>query len=106
MAGPSRVRRCEGSSTRIDQVGRLRVGTARYPVNVVAPMGSSDAFGAWYNELSQEQKERYLEGVPLRRIGDPEIDIGSVVAFLISRGAGFITGRTIFVDGGRSYYDR
>jgi 2-hydroxycyclohexanecarboxyl-CoA dehydrogenase len=75
-------------------------------VNAVAPMGFSDAFGAWYNELSQEQKERYLEGVPLRRIGDPETDIGSVVAFLIGPGAGFITGRTIFVDGGRSYYDR
>jgi 2-hydroxycyclohexanecarboxyl-CoA dehydrogenase len=75
-------------------------------VNVVAPMGFSDAFGAWFTELTEEQKERFLEGVPLRRIGDPETDIGSVVAFLVSPGGGFITGRTIFVDGGRSYYDR
>jgi NAD(P)-dependent dehydrogenase (short-subunit alcohol dehydrogenase family) len=69
-------------------------------------MGFSDAFGTWYGQLSDEEKARYLEGVPLRRIGDPEKDIGSVVAFLISQKAGFVTGRTIFVDGGRSFYDR
>jgi NAD(P)-dependent dehydrogenase (short-subunit alcohol dehydrogenase family) len=75
-------------------------------VNVVAPMGFSDAFGAWYEDLSEEEKARYIEGVPLRRIGDAETDIGSVVAFLASRGGSYITGRTIFVDGGRSFYDR
>ena len=37
--------------------------------------------------------------VPLGRWGEPE-DIGSVVAFLASEGASFITGQAIVVDGG------
>ena len=46
-------------------------------ISVVAPIGFSDAFGAWYEDLSEEEKARYIEGVPLRRIGDAETDIGS-----------------------------
>ncbi|MCC6315403.1 MAG: 3-oxoacyl-ACP reductase FabG [Thermomicrobiales bacterium] len=37
--------------------------------------------------------------VPLGRIGAPA-DIGSVAAFLVSDAAGFVTGQTIYVDGG------
>jgi 3-oxoacyl-[acyl-carrier protein] reductase len=33
------------------------------------------------------------------RVGDPETDIGSVIVFLAGPGV-FITGRTLFVDGG------
>ncbi len=75
-------------------------------VNAVAPMGVSDAFAAWYDGLGDAAKAEQLERVPLRRFGDPERDIGAVVAFLASPDAAYITGRTIFVDGGRSFYDR
>lgn len=44
-----------------------------------------------------------LEKIPLRRIGEPE-DIGSVVAFLASDGASYVTARTVFVDGGMTDY--
>jgi len=37
--------------------------------------------------------------VPIGRIGYPE-DIGPVAAFLASDGAGFVTGQTLYVDGG------
>lgn len=37
--------------------------------------------------------------VPLGRIGQPA-DIATVVAFLASAGAGFVTGQTLYVDGG------
>jgi 3-oxoacyl-[acyl-carrier protein] reductase len=37
--------------------------------------------------------------IPLRRVGCPD-DIAGVVAFLAGRDAGYITGQTIYVDGG------
>ena len=45
-------------------------------------------------------EERLSRRVPLGRIGDPEHDIGPAVAFLIGRGARYITGQTLGVDGG------
>ena len=75
-------------------------------VNAVAPMGLSDASAAWFDGLTEQEQAAELMRVPLRRIGDPERDIGAVVAFLASPDAAYITGRTIFVDGGRSFYDR
>ena len=37
---------------------------------------------------------------PLRRIGDPEADIGAVVVFLAGDAGSYVTGQTIHVDGG------
>lgn len=41
--------------------------------------------------------------IPLGRIGETD-DIASVVAFLVSDGASYVTARTIFVDGGMTDY--
>ena len=43
--------------------------------------------------------EMVEERTPLKCLGTPE-DIGSAVLFLASRAAGWITGQTLFVDGG------
>jgi 2-hydroxycyclohexanecarboxyl-CoA dehydrogenase len=75
-------------------------------VNAVVPMGRSDAYDTWFQSLSDTERKAQLERIPLRRVGDPERDIGAAVVFLASADAGYITGRTIFVDGGRSFYDR
>jgi len=39
----------------------------------------------------------------LGRVGDPEIDIGRAVAFLVGPNASYITGVTLPIDGGTSY---
>jgi NAD(P)-dependent dehydrogenase (short-subunit alcohol dehydrogenase family) len=39
--------------------------------------------------------------IPMKRLGKPE-EIGDMVAFLASEKAGYLTGATISVDGGRS----
>jgi 2-hydroxycyclohexanecarboxyl-CoA dehydrogenase len=42
----------------------------------------------------------------MRRMGDAENDVGALVVFLAGPGGGFITSRTLHVDGGRWFYDR
>ena len=45
-------------------------------------------------------KEKILSRTPLGRIGDPA-EIASVAVFLASKEASYITGQTIYADGGR-----
>lgn len=49
---------------------------------------------------SEEQRQRILSRTPLGRVGDPE-EIASIAAFLASDEASYITGQTIYADGGR-----
>ncbi|BCD59646.1 MULTISPECIES: 3-oxoacyl-ACP reductase FabG [unclassified Nitratiruptor] len=50
-------------------------------------------------ELKEEIKEAYISKIPLKRFGDPK-EVAEAVAFLLSDGAGYITGETIKVNGG------
>lgn len=65
-------------------------------VNVVAP-GFIDT--EMTKALSDEQREAMASRIPLRKLGQVE-DIAKTVSFLVSEGAGFITGETISVNGG------
>jgi len=49
--------------------------------------------------LSDELKEKYLQGVPVGRFGEA-IDVANTVMFLASEYAEYITGQVINVDGG------
>ena len=65
-------------------------------VNCVAP-GVIDT--QMLDELPVEIKEGLADETPLRRLGTPQ-DIASLVAFLASDKASFITGQVITADGG------
>lgn len=54
-----------------------------------------------HSHLPKEVFDGYLATVPAKRFGTPA-DIGWAAVFLASREAGFITGETIHVNGGRT----
>ena len=68
-------------------------------VNCVAPVAVTPALDKAFTE-NPELRGRIEARTPLRRLGDPELDIGGVVAFLASDAAGYVTGQTIVCDGG------
>jgi 3-oxoacyl-[acyl-carrier protein] reductase len=53
--------------------------------------------------LSEEKKKQVESQIPMRRMAKPE-EIASVVAFLCSEKASYLTGQTIVVDGGLSKF--
>jgi pteridine reductase len=65
----------------------------RVRVNAVAP-GAVLAPEGW----PADQQERYTKATPLARIGTPD-DVITAIRYLIS--ATYVTGETLFVDGGR-----
>ena len=64
--------------------------------NVIAPGFITTDMTA---QLSEADRERMLELIPLSRLGIPE-DIAEATFFLGSSGAGYITGQVIHVNGG------
>lgn len=68
-------------------------------VNCIAPLAVTGALEGAF-EKNPDLLPRLEARTPLRRLGDPERDVGSVVAFLASEAAGYITGQTIVCDGG------
>ncbi len=73
-------------------------------VNCVVPMAKTPTFDSTVEGLGEGALERIVATHPMRRVGDPLTDIAPVVTFLASDGAQFITGRTLFVDGGLGGY--
>ena len=49
---------------------------------------------------SEEAKRKILSRTPMGRLGEPE-EIASIAAFLASDDASYLTGQTIYPDGGR-----
>jgi len=55
----------------------------------------------YFLTLPEEAKQRYLRTIPLGRFGKPE-EVASLVGYLASDEADFITGQVFVIDGGRS----
>ncbi|MEV6875001.1 SDR family oxidoreductase [Amycolatopsis sp. NPDC051128] len=52
-------------------------------------------------DVPEAEREAYLAGVPVGRLGTPE-DVAAAVSFFASEDAGFVTGQRLLVDGGRA----
>jgi NAD(P)-dependent dehydrogenase (short-subunit alcohol dehydrogenase family) len=68
-------------------------------VNLIGPVAMTPAMEKAY-AANPALEARLVGRTPLRRIGDPEADIGAVAVFLASDMARFVTGQTIIADGG------
>ena len=69
--------------------------------NAIAPgMTLSDRIGQRWEQRSEEDRQRSIDEIPLRRVAEPE-DQAKVIAFLLSADADYVTGVTIDVSGGR-----
>jgi (2S)-[(R)-hydroxy(phenyl)methyl]-succinyl-CoA dehydrogenase BbsD subunit len=76
----------------------LELGKYNVAVNAVAP-GLIDT--PLTQALRKEVRQKLIDAQPTKTMGKPE-DVANVVAFLTSDETQFITGQTIYVDGGKS----
>ncbi len=86
----------KGGIEMLTKVAAVELGKHHIRVNCVAP-------GAIENERTKRESPDYGKTwgsiTPLNRVGQ-ETDVADAVTFLVSRAASFITGQTLYVDGG------
>jgi 3-oxoacyl-[acyl-carrier protein] reductase len=70
-------------------------------VNAVAPGPTETEMFRKTTTAGSEGERRFLSMIPMKRLGKPD-EIAALIAFLLSEDAGFITGQTLFADGGAS----
>lgn len=68
-------------------------------VNAICPGAKSAAFRRVMGEHPELAAQADAMN-PMGRVGDPDRDIAPVAAFLAGEGARYVTGNTLFVDGG------
>jgi 3-oxoacyl-[acyl-carrier protein] reductase len=79
----------------------LELANIGITVNAVAPGPTETELFRRSNPPGSAGEKRYLEVVPMGRLGAPW-EIAAAISFLLSGQASFITGQTLFVDGGAS----
>ncbi|HEY0260518.1 MAG TPA: SDR family NAD(P)-dependent oxidoreductase [Lacisediminihabitans sp.] len=85
----------------MSKVAALEWGVDQIRVNSICPFANSDGAMAW-KQANPDDFDRAMQAVPLRRIGDTRTDVGALIAFLLGDDSTYVTGQTIFVDGGKA----
>ena len=80
----------------------LELAKSNIRANVVAPGAIETPMNILLDE-SEEARQKTLTQIPMGRIGNAE-EVANAVEFLASAKASYITGTTLFVDGGMTLY--
>jgi len=89
----------KGGVMQLTKVAALALAQHNIRVNAVGPGSIDTAMMAGVNANPGAMK-MVMSRTPLQRVGTAR-EIGDVVAFLASKKASYVTGETIYVDGGR-----
>lgn len=89
----------KGGMNQLTRVMALSLAPFGIRVNAIGPGSIMTDMLASVN-ADPAAKNRILSRTPMGRIGDPS-EIASVAAFLASDDASYVTGQTIYADGGR-----
>lgn len=79
----------------------LELARTGITVNAVSPGPTETVLFRQNNPPGSDGEKRYLASVPMDRFGKPE-ELAAAIAFFLSEEASFITGQTLYVDGGAS----
>jgi NAD(P)-dependent dehydrogenase (short-subunit alcohol dehydrogenase family) len=79
----------------------LELATAGITVNAVSPGPTETELFRANNRPGSAGEQRYLSSVPMARFGKPD-EIAATIEFVLSDDAAFMTGQTLYVDGGAS----
>lgn len=77
----------------------LELGASGITVNAVGPGPIKTELFARSNPPDSPKTRAIIEGIPLKRIGEPE-DVADAVGFFASSSASFVTGQILYVCGG------
>jgi len=89
----------KGGVSQLTKVASLSLAKYGIRVNAIGP-GSIMTKMLESVANDPEAQARVLSRTPMKRIGDPS-EIASIAAFLASNDASYVTGQTIYADGGR-----
>ena len=93
-AGQSNYAAAKAAVIAFSKTAAVEVARRGVTVNAVAP-------GLIATDMTAGVPEAFSERVPAQRMGTPD-EVAAAVAFLASARAGYITGSTLYVDGGLS----
>lgn len=77
----------------------LELAEHNITVNVIAPGPIATELFRSASPPDHPRTKALMQAVPLQRVGEPE-EIAHAVAFLMEKRGGFMTGQTLYIDGG------